>query len=64
MVDFYNRFLSLRKIPVPTIAAINGAAIGAGLCMSLAADIRIISEAAKVGFTFARLGMKDLLCMY
>ena len=57
MVDFYKRFLSVSKIPVPTIAAINGSAIGAGLCMTLACDFRIASDKAKLGFTFTKLGI-------
>lgn len=57
MVDFYNRFLCLRKILVPTIAAINGPAIGAGLCMTLACDIRLVANTAKLGFTFPKLGI-------
>lgn len=57
MVDFYKRFLSVHRIPVPTIAAINGAAIGAGLCMTLACDFRLASDKAKLGFTFAKLGI-------
>lgn len=57
MVDFYNRFLCIRNIGVPTIAAINGAAIGAGMCMTLACDIRIASSTAKLGFTFTKLGI-------
>lgn len=57
MLEFYNSFLSILKIPVPIIAAINGAAIGAGLCLASACDIRISSEGAKLGFTFTRLGL-------
>lgn len=57
MVDFYNRFLSVHRIPVPTISAINGAAVGAGLCLALATDIRVVAEKTKLGFTFAKLGI-------
>jgi enoyl-CoA hydratase/carnithine racemase len=57
MVDFYNRFLCVRNIPVPTIAAINGPAIGAGMCMTLGCDFRIADASAKLGFTFTKLGM-------
>eukprot|EP00595_Chromulina_sp_UTEXLB2642_P000085 CAMPEP_0196761958 /NCGR_PEP_ID=MMETSP1095-20130614/1278_1 /TAXON_ID=96789 ORGANISM="Chromulina nebulosa, Strain UTEXLB2642" /NCGR_SAMPLE_ID=MMETSP1095 /ASSEMBLY_ACC=CAM_ASM_000446 /LENGTH=178 /DNA_ID=CAMNT_0042112103 /DNA_START=213 /DNA_END=749 /DNA_ORIENTATION=- len=57
MIDFYNSFLCIKNIPVPTIAVINGAAIGAGLCMTLACDIRIANENAKLGFTFPKLGI-------
>lgn len=57
MVDFYNRFLCIRNVGVPTIAAINGAAIGAGMCMTLACDMRVAAKNAKLGFTFAKLGI-------
>jgi enoyl-CoA hydratase len=55
--EFYTRFLSIRGLPVPTIAAINGHAIGAGFCFALACDIRIAAEDVKMGMTFARLGI-------
>jgi enoyl-CoA hydratase len=57
MLDFYRRFLALRELPVPVVAAINGHAIGAGLCVALAADLRLVAEDAKVGLNFARLGL-------
>ena len=57
MHQFYKKFLCVRKIPLPVIAAINGAAIGAGLCFAMACDIRICAEKAKLGFTFVGLGL-------
>jgi enoyl-CoA hydratase/carnithine racemase len=57
MIKFYNLFLCVKDIPVPTIAAINGAAIGAGMCMTLACDFRIAAHESKIGFTFAKLGI-------
>lgn len=42
---------------MPTIAAINGPAIGAGLCLSLAADLRIASSEAKMALNFVRIGL-------
>lgn len=55
--NFYRLFLSIRDLEVPTIAAINGHAVGAGLCFALGADMRVMHRDAKVGMTFARLGL-------
>jgi enoyl-CoA hydratase/carnithine racemase len=57
MLDFYRAFLSLVELDIPVIAAINGHAIGAGACLTLASDIRIISKDAKLGFNFVSLGL-------
>ncbi|HEX5770901.1 MAG TPA: enoyl-CoA hydratase-related protein [Nocardioidaceae bacterium] len=57
MVAFYRAWLSIRRLEVPTIAAINGAAIGAGLCMALACDLRYAASSAKLGAPFVKLGM-------
>lgn len=54
---FYANFLSLRELEVPVIAAINGHAVGAGLCLALSCDIRIASEEAKLGLNFVHLGL-------
>jgi hypothetical protein len=40
----------------PVISAINGSAIGAGLCLALACDLKIAAKDAKLGVTFAALG--------
>jgi enoyl-CoA hydratase len=54
---FYERFLALRDVSFPTIASINGYAIGAGLCIALACDMRIAADDAMMGMNFARLGL-------
>ncbi|MCV5262530.1 enoyl-CoA hydratase-related protein, partial [Escherichia coli] len=57
MRGFYSRFLRIRDVPVPVIAAINGAAIGAGLCFALGADMRLAARSARLGVTFVGLGL-------
>ncbi|MFF3930654.1 crotonase/enoyl-CoA hydratase family protein [Streptomyces hirsutus] len=41
----------------PVIAAINGPAVGIGATMTLAMDIRLASEKARIGFVFGKLGI-------
>ncbi|QSQ16024.1 enoyl-CoA hydratase/isomerase family protein [Myxococcus landrumensis] len=57
MLDFYARYLSLLDLTVPTVAAVEGAAIGAGLCVALACDVCIVSEDAKLALNFVQLGL-------
>jgi 2-(1,2-epoxy-1,2-dihydrophenyl)acetyl-CoA isomerase len=44
-------------MPKPTIAMVNGYAVGAGLSLALACDIRIASENARVSMRFVRIGL-------
>jgi enoyl-CoA hydratase len=57
MLGFYRAWLSIRRLEVPTIAAVNGAAVGAGLCLALACDLRYAAAGAKLGVPFVKLGM-------
>ncbi len=57
MLAFYRAWLSIKALEVPTIAAINGHAIGAGLGVALACDIRYAAADAKLGVPFTSLGL-------
>jgi enoyl-CoA hydratase len=57
MRAFYGLFLSIRDLPCPTLAAIHGSAVGAGLCVALACDVRIASRDARLGLNFTALGL-------
>jgi len=56
--DFLRKMpIELVEFPKPVIVAINGAAIGVGVTMALPCDIRIAAAGAKIGLTFAKLGI-------
>lgn len=57
MGAYYRRYFALRQLTMPTIAMLNGHAIGAGLCVALACDLRTAADHAKLGLTFVRLGL-------
>lgn len=54
---YYQAFFSVLQLPLPTIAAVNGPAVGAGLNLALACDVRIAGAAASFGATFAKIGL-------
>jgi enoyl-CoA hydratase/carnithine racemase len=49
--------LAMRACPKPVIAAINGACVGAGAMLALAADFRYAVKGAKFGFVFTKVGI-------
>lgn len=58
MRRFYDSYLgAIRRFPLPTIAAINGSAVGAGLMFAAAMDLRIAAESARMGVTFTAIGL-------
>jgi enoyl-CoA hydratase/carnithine racemase len=54
--------LAIYDCKKPVIAAINGAAVGIGATMTLAMDIRMASEKARMGFVFGKLGVVPEAC--
>mgnify|MGYP005845937605 CR=1 FL=1 len=48
---------AIRACPVPVIAAVNGAAAGAGASLALAADLTVAAESAMFSFAFTRIGL-------
>jgi 2-(1,2-epoxy-1,2-dihydrophenyl)acetyl-CoA isomerase len=48
---------ALARLEIPTVAALNGDAFGGGAAVALCADYRVMSDAARLGFVFARLGI-------
>ena len=53
----YAGLLALAACPVPTIAAVDGPAVGAGINVALAADIRLAGDTARFEPGFLRLGL-------
>jgi enoyl-CoA hydratase len=57
MDAFYGAWLSITELSVPTVAFIEGPAIGAGAAVALACDIRWVGERARFSVPFTRLGL-------
>jgi len=55
--QLYDGFMAIGNCRLPTIAAVNGAAVGAGLNLALAADVRIAGPAALFDARFQKLGL-------
>ncbi len=55
--DIYRGFLRIAHSPLPTIAAVNGAAVGAGMNMALAADVILAGEQARFDSRFLQIGI-------
>ena len=55
--SIYEGFLRVARSPLPTIAAVNGAAVGAGMNLALGCDVRIAARRAKFDTRFMQLGL-------
>ena len=53
----YEGFLRVARSPLPTLAAVNGAAVGAGMNMALGCDVRIAGRSARFDTRFLQLGI-------
>jgi enoyl-CoA hydratase len=53
----YEGFLRIARSPLPTLAAVNGSAVGAGMNLALGCDVRIVADSAKLDTRFLQLGI-------
>ncbi len=53
----YEGFLRIARSSLPTLAAVNGAAVGAGMNLALGCDVRIVAHEAKLDTRFLQLGI-------
>jgi enoyl-CoA hydratase len=55
--NVYEGFLRIARSPLPTIAAVNGAAVGAGMNLALGCDVRLAARRARFDTRFLQLGL-------
>ena len=55
--NVYEGFLRIARSPLPTLAAVNGAAVGAGMNLALGCDVRLAARRARFDTRFLQLGL-------
>ena len=57
VTSIYEGFLRVLRSPLPTVAAVNGPAVGAGMNLALACDVRIAGASARFDTRFLQIGL-------
>lgn len=57
LLAIYEGFMCLARSPIPTVAAVNGPAVGAGMNLALACDLRVVGPTARFDCRFLNLGI-------
>jgi enoyl-CoA hydratase len=57
LANVYEGFLRVARSPLPTLAAVNGAAVGAGMNLALGCDVRLAAARAKFDTRFLQIGL-------
>jgi enoyl-CoA hydratase len=57
IVSIYEGFLRVLRSPLPTVAAVNGPAVGAGMNLALACDVRVAGESGRFDARFLQIGL-------